>query len=323
MCLNHVFLAQQKGCIPAVLNQEAKVTVEESFLTPGYDNLSFVVNRRVLLLALSLGFVIPLAGGPHLVGSPPQRQINIDRLSVTSLLLEALADGQPIGTATGFVVQKGENYYLLTNLHVVTGRNPVTNAPLYRDGAVPNALNILHNVKDKFGSWRLVRESLFHGETGEPRWIEHPERRRLIDVVALPLTNLTGIALYPLDLELRNTPIRVAPAEVITIVGFPYGQTAGAGLAIWKSGTIASDPDVDYGGQPVFLIDATTRPSMSGSPVYARRSGSSVGPRGGVQIFGGTRDRFLGIYAGRIHEDAEVGRVWKVDALMDIYEALL
>ncbi len=244
----------------------------------------------------------------------------IDRITITSLPLSPLVDGQPLGTATGFVIQKGVNHYLVTNRHVLTGRYQQTDQPLHPSGAVPNQLNILRHVTGRLGSWRWVRETLYAGAT--QLWVEHPQLHAAVDVVALPLANTTGVGFYPLDLALRDTAIDLAPASEVSIVGFPLALTAGGGLAIWKSGTIASDVDVNYAGQPVFLIDATTRPSMSGSPVYARRSGSAVRPGGGVDIFVGTRDRFVGVYSGRVHDDAEIGMVWKAHVLFEIYQAL-
>ncbi len=54
------------------------------------------------------------------------KQILVDPLSARSLLLETAVNGYPLGTATGFVVQKGNQPYLITNWHVVAGRNADT-----------------------------------------------------------------------------------------------------------------------------------------------------------------------------------------------------
>ncbi len=269
------------------------------------------------MIALVLGGVQPLRSQQQ------GRHVEIDRLCVTSLLLKTLVNGQMVGTATGFVVRKGDKHYLITCRHVVSGRDQVTNEPLHPDGLIPNGLAILHNKKGRLGEWRWVRESLYEPETRSGRWIEHPTKGPQVDVVALPLTNLSGVELYPLNLELRNTSVYLQPTDMVSIVGFPFGETAGGGLAIWKTGTIASDLDIDYGGKPVFLIDATTRPAMSGSPVYARRTGAFLGLDLKAKVpTRGHVDRFLGVYAGRIHREAEVGRVWKAEVLLEIYSAL-
>ena len=50
----------------------------------------------------------------------------------------------------------------------------------------------------------------------------------------------------------------------ISIIGFPLGMSGPSRMAIWKTGHIATEPDVDYNGEPFFIIDATTRQGMSG-----------------------------------------------------------
>jgi hypothetical protein len=112
------------------------------------------------------------------------------------------------------------------------------------------------------------------------------------------------------------------PASNVSIVGFPFGLAQGAGLPIWKTGTIASDLDVDYGGLPQFLVDCTGRSGMSGSPVFARATSGFATSQAAMKIGGGVTDRFLGIYAGRIGEDTEIGRVFKAAAIMQIYTYL-
>ena len=73
-------------------------------------------------------------------------QILIDPLTVCSLLLETRVNNQPLGTATGFCVTKANSTFLITNWHVVSGRNPDTNALLSTTGAVPDQLRVVHHA---------------------------------------------------------------------------------------------------------------------------------------------------------------------------------
>lgn len=272
--------------------------------------------RKIKGAILAVGSLLVLLLSP--LGAS---QTQIDRLSVTSLLLEVFSKNVMLATATGFVIQKGENYYLITNWHVVTLRDPLTNQSLDPSGRIPDQIAIFQNVKGKLGTWNWVREDLYDRDRKQ-RWIEHPQLGSRVDVVALPLVHLEGIEFYPLDLTLANAPVHIGPTEPVSIVGFPFGQTATAGLAIWKSGSIASDPDVNYDGSPEFLIDATGRPGMSGSPVYSRRIGSFMDSAGNEVVRPGITDKFLGVFAGSIRSDPEVGRVWKASVVQDIYAIL-
>ncbi|MBU1018266.1 serine protease [Patescibacteria group bacterium] len=245
----------------------------------------------------------------------------IDPLSVVSLLLETSALGKPLGRATGFVVKKEGRPYLITNWHVVTGRNSETLQPLSPTAALPDQITIAFHEKDKLGSWILTRQSLAN-KSGKPIWIEH-ERKYEIDVVAIPLEPLglsDKMVFYDLDLTLSETDMIPQCAMPVSIIGFPLGLTTAGVLPIWKTGHIASDHDLDHDSRPSFLIDATTREGMSGAPVLLRLTGGYKQKNGNSIISSGLRTRFLGIYSGRIHDDSEIGRVWRPQVITEIID---
>lgn len=246
--------------------------------------------------------------------------ILIDPLSTQSLLVETMANGYSLMTATAFVVDRNGRFFLITNWHVAAGRDPLTNQPTHPSAAIPDSLRIIHHAKGNLGSWHVITEPLYK-EDGTPRWIEHSQGQ-LVDVVALPLSNLSDeIDIYPFNLSLADADLVPQPAMSVSIVGFPFGLSAGGVWPIWKTGHIATDPDIDFDGRPSFLIDATTRSGMSGSPVVVRSSGGHK-TRSGVYILaGGITTKFLGVYSGRIRDDAELGRVWRPRVVDEILSA--
>jgi hypothetical protein len=125
------------------------------------------------------------------------------------------------------------------------------------------------------------------------------------------------IAYYPLDLAFARTDVLVQPAMTVSIIGYPLGLTAHGAWPIWKTGHIASEPDLDYNDMPCFLVDATTREGMSGSPVVLRFWGGYP-KRDGSKTIGGSVTSFLGIYSGRIHKDSEIGLVWRPRVIGEI-----
>lgn len=240
----------------------------------------------------------------------------IDPLSVCSLLVESTVNGNPLSTATGFVVLKKEKPFLITNWHVVAGRDPNTNQPLSPTAAVPDQLSIVHHHSQQLGRWEQRVEELY--AQGKPRWREHPTGKA-VDVVALPLASTDAdIRFYPMDLALADVDMLVQVAMTVSIIGFPYGLATNGALPIWKTGHIASDPDIEYQGKPAFLVDATTRGGMSGSPVVVRQYGGHTDSKGNVYMGTGATTRFVGIYSGRIHEQSDVGIVWRPELLKAI-----
>jgi hypothetical protein len=244
----------------------------------------------------------------------------IDPLSSASLHLGLFANDTLLGTATGFVVQHNQKPFLVTNWHVLAGRHPDTYQALAQTGALPDEVRMMHHWGEHLGGRMAKSEPLFDAE-GKHFWLEHPLGRE-IDVVALPLTSLDkGVVLYPLNLDLANHFAVPWIGLPVSIIGFPLGLTSEMDFPIWKTGHIASEFEVDYKGKPVFLVDATTRSGMSGSPVVLRLYGGCHENVGGQLIYWGAKGavtRFLGVYAGRIHNQAEVGYVWKPRVITEI-----
>lgn len=250
---------------------------------------------------------------------PNIKNIIIDSLSARPLYLIQVNGSQVLGKATGFVVRKGSSYYLITNWHVVSGRHPETNQVQHQLELTPDAILIWHHGK-QLGSWVKKKEYLFD-EKGKRRWFEH-KKGRFVDVIALPLRN-TGndVTLYPFDLLLAETDMLPEVAMPVSIIGFPLGFTSSGFFPIWKTGHIASEPNLDYQGEPLFLIDATTRGGMSGSPVVLRMTGGYKKKDGSaIMSSSGHRTLFLGIYSGRLPRDSEIGRVWRPRLVNEILE---
>jgi hypothetical protein len=247
------------------------------------------------------------------------RRIEIAVQSVMSLFVVPRVKGRPIGSATGFVVQSKQGPLLLTNRHVVTAHAPDPDGrPLTPDGVSPDELVIVQNRKGQLGSWVEKTEPLFEGD--RPRWLEHPVLKGRADFVALPLSNLDDVELYPYSLD-DSLGIVVGPADVVSVIGFPFGVSA-QGLAVWDTGFVASDLDVDFGGLPVFLIDCRSRPGQSGSPVIAYRNGGAIHTAGAAMTAtSGPVYRMLGVYSGRINAESDLGLVWRTSAINELINA--
>jgi len=223
---------------------------------------------------------------------------------------------QVLSTGTAIVVSAESGPVLVTNWHNVAGRNPHTKAPLSQTGGIPDRVRIVHNRANSPGAWVVREEPLLLN--GKARWIEHPQHGDAADIVALPLTQVDDVQLYPYALGSQPN-ILVGPSDAVSVVGFPFGLRGGGSLAIWATGFMASEPEINYENMPVFLIDCRARPGQSGSAVVAHRSGGSVAMvGGGTAMFGGPVTKFLGVYSGRINDQSDLGIVWKESAVADL-----
>ncbi|MHB1095629.1 MAG: S1 family peptidase [Gemmatimonadaceae bacterium] len=245
------------------------------------------------------------------------KKVRVDPLTLTSLFIVSGVRDNVLGTATGFVVRWKDRPFLVTNWHVLTGRHAETGKPLSDSGALPDEIAIYHHSGVRLGQWVLRREPLYRN--GQQLWLQHPKGQS-VDVAVLPLTQLDGVELRPLELELASVEMETLVGMPVSIVGFPLGLKEPVGFAIWKTGHIATDPDVPRHGLPLFLVDATTRSGMSGSPVILRRS-DGIALRGDAIVAASPSNRFLGVYSSRLNSDdesLELGNVWKPDSILDV-----
>ncbi len=234
----------------------------------------------------------------------------ISQPSHQSLFIEMQGNGHTIARGTAFVARaKIGHEFLITNRHNVTGRHQETESPLCKlTGAIPDTIVVWHNARLGLGEFVRVEVPLY--KDGIPRWIEHPSYAGSVDVVALPIASNDEIALYPYCVD-SLAHMRIEPSLAVNVVGFPFGERTGASFAVWATGFVASEPEVNHGGRPIFLIDCRARKGQSGSPVIRYHNGGGcVTHDNGVEVVG-LISQFLGVYSGRINEDSDLGIVWK------------
>ena len=243
-----------------------------------------------------------------------------------SLYLVLRVNNIELSTATGFLVDTGQGPFLVTNRHVLTGRDQETGALLSPTGALPDTLQIFHHAvtagdEDSFGRW-VARNEALYATDGKPTWYEHPVFGAKADVVVLRLTQLDRVKRVPYELS-GYEEFPTGPADRVSVIGFPFGRAASGAFPIWAPGFIASDPVFDYRGLPVMLIDCRGRQGQSGSPVVAYTHSGVVAKEDGTLYGASGLAKFLGMYSGRINSESDIGLVWKPNAILDTLAAAL
>lgn len=253
-------------------------------------------------------------------------EIQIARPSVASLLVGLQFQGAPLASGTAFIAHgRSGAPYLITNRHNVTGRNQETGCFLSTTGGIPNEVVIMHNQKEALGRWVRRLEPLYEkGDPNEaPLWTEHPRLGPRADFVALKLTNTEGVDFHTHNPFEPGPELALGPADPVSVIGFPFGITAGGFLPIWATGFLASEPVMDFNDLPIQLVDCRTRKGQSGSPVIAYRpNGAIVTRNGATALMAGAHERFIGIYSGRINQESDIGMVWKASAIAELLESL-
>jgi hypothetical protein len=242
------------------------------------------------------------------------------------LYLEVFYGDLRLANATCFSWKDNDSAHLITNWHVVSGRHPDTGQPLTEHAGVPDRMEVFLHREGRLGAWARHSVPLWDRQ-GRPIWLEHPQHAGKVDVVAVPFACPNGLTDYPLNI-VEFTDFRLAVGQDVFILGFPHGMAGGGAFPIWKRGSIASEPGIDFANLPCVLIDSGTRTGMSGAPVIAQFTGwhAEDPERPSLTDWMGTALSFLGVYSARLPgqmeaETQQVGIVWKAAALRDIIAA--
>lgn len=232
-----------------------------------------------------------------------------------------------LGTGTGFVVFSDKRSYLVTNWHVITGRDPLTDDPTGSSSAKPSYIEadvIVESAADQ--RLRKVRYDLrLYDDDGRARWLVHPTLGRAVDVVAFafgPAYPARTEDFKPYDASEPADPAAFTPTSEVSIVGFPFDLDQRIDLPVWTRASIATEPELNFEGKPCFLVDAKARPGQSGSPViaYWTPERTKLTQRGSIQIGSAESWELLGVYSGRITNTSDLGRVWKREAIRAVLE---
>lgn len=234
--------------------------------------------------------------------------------------------GISMGTGTGFFCSYKDKLYLITNYHVLSGRNPFTGDTLHPSGAIPGKIEFdfdiirdLPNNKKQHIPHKYSNN--LYNTKDEKLWLEHPDLGSNCDVVAYELNEEfksqipEGCRVGKIEIEKELTyNASIGIMDSVYITGFPMKKSQTySRFPIYKAGKIASEPQDNQNGAN-YYIDSKTKPGMSGSPIIQKEEPELV-KVGNQYQFRKDKINFIGIYSGRaeIRKDeyqAELGIVW-------------
>ena len=257
-----------------------------------------------------------------------ENDIIVSPYSLASYYVEMFFNDIKLSNATCFFTKRREKRYLITNWHVVSGKDADTLQCLDKNASIPNKLYVYLPAKTDDGKAIFNDDFIvvdLYDTEDKPIWYEMKKNNQMIDIAVIPLND--EMDKYILDIEDAEEPfnetVNINIADEIYIIGFPFGRIGGV-LPIWKKASVASEPSLDLNDMPYYFADTATKPGMSGSPVvlYEKRPITLTESLHGK--FSRHRTKIVGIYSGRIgantenKNDAQLGRVWKVKMLDEI-----
>jgi hypothetical protein len=243
--------------------------------------------------------------------------------------------------ATGFFWRHGQTVYLVTNWHVVTGKDIFT-GKFMKHGWCPSSL-LVHfvtherptlpitpapGIPNKQFSIRQVEMPLHH-EYDQPLWIQHQNCFDWnIDIAILPLipdASGDNLNIVCVNDSRFDRMFHLVGSDVL-VIGHPLSSEGGhypLTFPVWKRGSIASEPLLPWNMRPAFLVDVRTSEGMSGSPVIRRTYGPATMADLTIADRNVVCSEFMGVYSGRLYDDernANIGLVWYRNLIDEIIE---
>lgn len=271
------------------------------------------------------------------------QQTTLEPMSLMTTPALLIAGTRQVSQGTGFLYAttkpNGKDIdmvFLVTNYHVVTGNEPLSNTRAQGD----RLQFYLHASQIDPSNYFPVNIPLYT-KTGDPIWIQSqqfPEADVVLVPIVAPLYDGRG-QLFVFSETHTLIDMKMRPSSQAVLLGYPYGffDTRNF-LPVWKTGHLATEPTVDFQGQPVFLVDVSAFPGMSGSPVVGISNGVYENENGDMMT--GIPRRLLGIFSAmrmvksRPSIDAngqtidagtpnpgdslQLGYVWKAQLITDI-----
>jgi hypothetical protein len=224
----------------------------------------------------------------------------------TTPILQFSNDGEDnlVSHGSGFFWRSKGEVFLVSARHVFTGLHPFSDELMSSSGYIPERFKVFPFVQ--FTPTIQTRiEHPFATNILAKNLFEDPQFKEL----------RTDIAVVKLELDMPEKVLCLNDTNVFenllshvgfecTVVGYPLPNLVGLMTPVYRKGSIASEPRLAIDGKPMFLLDATTAPGFSGSPVFQIHIGPApvVNEDGSLSVLTSSilTTKFVGVYAGRL-----------------------
>lgn len=241
---------------------------------------------------------------------------NVNILNFISFYTEIFFEDLQLSTATSFAYEYNNVKYLITNYHVVFGKNPFNEKLLNQNGSIPNKLKFYY-----FDVQMNLKSFVINLNEADIRKCSYLEKGtvKYYDIAAIVLPSYLDCACVN-QFKYYPSNLKFGVSSHAYVLGYPKSINLDK-LPIWKSAYLASEFSSNYNELPCVLIDSGTKEGMSGSPVIIYDdSGTYRTTDGDVVLTEQFVYRFIGLYSGRDIvenlDDDRLGIVWKEESII-------
>jgi hypothetical protein len=190
-----------------------------------------------------------------------------DSLINYSYIINGKDDNKFQTSGTGSIVHYKDQYFLVTNFHVLTAKDANTNKVFKEFKDSNTAASIIFQPLDRKSNFVVNIYPLY--EHGKQTFGTFFFKNQIIDISVMPIILPKNAAVFAFELSNIDTTENYLPNEKLIAFGFPKGEFKNS----WQPTEFDANAVENYEKgetiyDPFVFFDKTPISGMSGSPVY-------------------------------------------------------
>lgn len=199
-----------------------------------------------------------------------------DSLINYSFILNGKDDTQFLTSGTGSIIHFKTKYYLVTNFHVFSGKDALTNQKFPDQKDTNTAISVIFQPKDRKSKFVPIVYPIY-SPNGTELFKKFIFQNTIIDIAVMPIVLPFNIAKFSFELTDLDTSFSYTDARKLMMFGFPYGKFKN----IWQpteldGNAVTNSQSGPFIYDPFVFIDTAPIPGMSGSPIYEYDSENKI-----------------------------------------------
>lgn len=197
-----------------------------------------------------------------------QHPLQLDELIDYSFIINGKSNNEFQTSGTGTIMKYKDKFYLITNFHVLTGKDYKTNEKFPHLKDTNSEISIIFQNADRKSKFIVIIYPLYNSK-GDELFKTFMFQNQIIDISVMPIVVPEKVLKSFLEMSDLDTTWSYAPNKKLLIFGFPNGKFKNSWQPTKLNANTVSNTQVgEFIFDPYVFFDEEPIGGMSGSPVY-------------------------------------------------------
>lgn len=197
-----------------------------------------------------------------------QDSLRFDELIDYSFIINGKSNSEFQTSGTGSILKYKDKFYLITNFHVLTGKDSKTNEKFPDLKDTNSAISIIFQNADRKSKFIVIIYPIYNSK-GEELFRTYMFKNQIIDISVLPIDVPEKVLKSFFEINDLDTTWSYEPDKKVSFWGFPNGNFKNS----WQptemtAKTVRNSQVGEFIFDPYVFFDNEPIKGMSGSPLY-------------------------------------------------------